>query len=62
MSVATHPLLLDGPQTDLLRELLERERRGLPVEIHHTDNNDFRQLLRDRLKIVEELLRHIENQ
>ena len=40
----------------LLTELLERERRSLPIEIHHTTARAYREQLRRRLDLVETLL------
>jgi hypothetical protein len=37
-------------------QLLERECRDLPLEIHHTATKEYRQLLRGRLSRVEALL------
>jgi len=50
-----HPVLERG-EWDLVVELLERECRDLPLEIHRTATKEHRQLLRDRLKRVEALL------
>ena len=40
-----------------LIELLDRERRNLPVEIRHTRTASFRHSLEQRLDVVESLLR-----
>jgi hypothetical protein len=61
MSVAsTHEVRLQNAELDIVMELLERELRGLPVEIHHTRGNDFRELLRHRLKVLEELVQRLQ--
>ena len=52
---ARHPVL-DRNEWDLVVQLLERECRDLPLEIHHTATKEFRQLLRERLKQAEALL------
>jgi hypothetical protein len=52
---ARHPVL-DRSEWDLVVQLLERECRDLPLEIHHTAMKEHRQRLRDRLKRVETLL------
>ena len=56
---ARHPIVLDQNEWDLVAQLLERECRDLPLEIHHTAMKEYRQLLRDRLKRVEALLDRI---
>lgn len=43
----------------LVVELLERERGDLPAEIHHTRTASVRQELRERLEMVNELLRRL---
>jgi hypothetical protein len=55
---ARHPVL-EKRDWDLVVQLLERECRDLPLEIHHTATKEFRQLLRDRLKQAEALLDRI---
>jgi hypothetical protein len=44
--------LLDGPEMDLLAELLECEEKKLAVEIRHTDTAEFRASLHRRLEMV----------
>ena len=61
MSVAsTHDVRLETAEMDVVLELLEREERGLPVEIHHTYSKDYREQLRSRLKLVEELVQRLQ--
>ena len=55
---ARHPVL-ERNEWDLVVQLLERECRDLPLEIHHTATKEFRQLLRERLKQVEALLERL---
>ncbi|HZS52703.1 MAG TPA: hypothetical protein VFA54_17680 [Bryobacterales bacterium] len=43
----------------LLIELLERERRDLPAEIHHTDTARVRDELHRRLETVDLLLKRL---
>lgn len=50
-----HPVL-DRNEWDLVVQLLERESRDLPLEIHRTATREHRQLLRDRLEQTEALL------
>jgi len=58
-ATARHPVL-DKAEWDLVMELLERERREIPVEIHHADRSDTRQQLHHRRDLVEGLLRRLE--
>ena len=43
----------------LLIELLERERRDLPAEIHHTSTSSVRDRLRQRLETVDRMLERL---
>jgi hypothetical protein len=49
-------LNLGGEQLAILAELLESERTRLLVEIRHTDHRSYRDQLRSRLNVVEQLL------
>jgi len=51
--------VFEKSEWDLVVELLERECRCLPLEIHHTATKEFRQILRDRLMRVESLLERV---
>lgn len=53
-------LALSDHEWELVLDLLERERRELPTEIHHTDSHDYRHRLEERLEVVEALIRRIE--
>jgi hypothetical protein len=55
ISSTEHPALTDA-EWRLVTELLERERRQLPIEIHHTTARAYREQLRNRLQLVETLL------
>ena len=56
MNATTHdPLNLNGEEVAILAELLESERAKLLVEIRHTHHRAFRDELRHRLTLVEEL-------
>jgi hypothetical protein len=44
---------------DLVVELLSREQKSLPVEIHHSRNREFRDYLKLREKLVENLLERV---
>ena len=57
-ATARHPVL-DKAEWALVMELLERERREIPVEMHHTATHEFRQRLRDRLKVIDALLERL---
>jgi hypothetical protein len=47
---------LNDEEWDLVTELLEREERELPTEIHHTDSSEYREKLRHRLALLTNLL------
>ena len=44
----------------LIIELLARERRELPIEIHHTGTRKYRVELRERLRLLERMLERVE--
>jgi hypothetical protein len=50
---------LERTEWDLVVELLDRECRNLPLEIHRTATKESRQILRDRLKRAESLLERV---
>ncbi len=54
--IAFEPLYLSGEETGILAELLESERAKLLVEIRHTDHRVFRDELKRRLSVVEQML------
>jgi len=54
-SMTTQPALTDA-EWELVKELLERERAELKVEIHHTSDSSFRDGLKKRLELVRVLL------
>ena len=53
------PLNLSSAEFTLVVELLEHAHARLPVEIRHTDNRAYREELRRRLEIVEQLVERI---
>ena len=53
------PLSLDSKELAVVIELLESERTRLLVEINHTDHRAFRNVLHERLAIVEGLLARV---
>jgi len=56
MDTAIHePLNVRGEELGVLAGLLAAERNKLLVEIRHTDHRSFREELRHRLELVEEL-------
>lgn len=57
-SVKSPPVLTEH-EWELLTELLERERNELPSEIHHTRTSAVRQQLKERLDMVDRLLRRL---
>jgi hypothetical protein len=57
MNATTHePLNLNGEEFAILTELLESEHAKLLVEIRHTIIEPFRDKLRHRLTLVEDLV------
>lgn len=57
MNASDHESLnLDGEAFAVLTELLESERAKLLIEIRHTHHRTFRDELRHRLNVVEELM------
>jgi hypothetical protein len=57
MNTTTHePLNVNSEELALFTELLESERAKLLIEIRHTDHRSFRNELRQRLALVEELM------
>lgn len=55
-AITNERLNLSGDELALFAELLESERAKLLVEIRHTDHRSFRNELRQRLTLVEELM------
>ena len=47
-------------EREFLLELLEEKQKGLIHEINHTDTNDFEELLRKKLRLLEDLKRKTE--
>jgi hypothetical protein len=54
-----HEAAFTAEQVRLLIELLEGERRRLPVEIRHTYRGEFKEHLRRRLELAEALLERL---
>jgi hypothetical protein len=55
-----HTLLLNDIEQQLLLELLDSQRRELLHEIHHTDDRDYRQSLKEREDVIEGLLKKLQ--
>jgi hypothetical protein len=55
-ATAHEPLYLSGEEFAIVKELLELERAKLSLEIRHTHHRVFRDELRQRLNVVEELV------
>lgn len=53
-------LLIDEREQQLLLELLDNQRRELLHEIHHTDDRNYRQGLKEREDVVEALLKKLQ--
>jgi hypothetical protein len=55
-STTLEPLNLEGEQLTLVLEILESAQARLLVGIRHTDHRSFRDELRHRLTVVEQLI------
>jgi hypothetical protein len=53
------PPSLNREEWSLIAHLLELKQRDLLAEIRHTDTRSFREVLQERLRMVEDLLRKI---
>jgi hypothetical protein len=58
-TAAAKALHFTGDELNLLTEILESEKARLTVEIRHTDKRLFREDLKHRLTLVDELLSHL---
>lgn len=56
---AQEPLAFTQAEREIISELLERERRDLPSEIHHTNSSTYRDQLRDRQQLLDRLLERL---
>lgn len=52
--------VLSDAERDLLLDLLLREQRELPPEIHRTHNSESHEILQGRLKVVAGLLERLQ--
>jgi hypothetical protein len=55
-----NPILFSEAEHMLILELLRREHRDLHSEIHHTDNRDVREELRERQRMVAQILDRVQ--
>jgi hypothetical protein len=60
MTVSLREPVLTEAEWTLILELLSRERRDLPIEIHHTRTRKYRDQLRQRLRLIEQILERLE--
>jgi hypothetical protein len=61
MTLPLRQPVLTEAEWSLILELLARERRDLPIEIHHTSTRKYKEQLRERLLMIEELLGRFES-
>ena len=61
MTVPERQPVLTEAEWNIILELLARERRDLPIEIHHTSTRKYRDMLRDRLRTIEQFLEQFES-
>lgn len=47
---------LSTDEMAILEELLDKQLKSLPIEIHHTRTNEFKNYLRQKQKLAEDLL------
>jgi predicted transcriptional regulator len=61
MEVTTMTFDITDNEREFLLELLESKRAAIIHELHHTDTNDFKELLKQKVELVENLKAKIEN-
>jgi len=61
MTIPNRRPVLTEAEWNLILELLARERRDLPIEIHHTSTRKYRDMLRERLKTLDQLLEQFQS-
>jgi len=52
-------LEISREERDFLQELLEEKHKGLIHEINHTDTDDFEEMLKRKVEILEQLKQKI---
>ncbi len=57
----TTMITLTEEERRILLQLLEEQIRELHTEIHHTDLGDAKKFLKERLALVEQLRKEVEN-
>lgn len=60
MTVFVRQLVLTEAEWAVMHDLLARERHDLPIEINHTTARKYREELRKRLRLVEQMLERFE--
>jgi hypothetical protein len=60
MTVDSSQPVLSEAEWAIILELLIRERHDLPIEIHHTSARGYREGLRRRLGLIEDLIVRLE--
>ena len=60
MEVMTVKLELTDIEREYLLDLLEAKRAAMIHELHHTDTNDFKKMLKQKVELVESLKAKIE--
>ena len=53
-------LELTNDEKAIIEELLMKESKELPIEIHHTRTNEFKEYLKTKQKTVEEILKKVQ--
>jgi hypothetical protein len=61
MEVTTMTFDITDNEREFLLELLESKRAAIIHELHHTDTNDFKQILKQKAELVETLKAKIES-
>ena len=59
--LTTQPML-DDKEWGLIMDLLEHERRDLPVELRHTDSRTYADALDERRTMIEDLIQRLRAQ
>jgi hypothetical protein len=57
----THPVQLSDAELRIVLELLDAERRNLPAEIHHTDSPKVEEELKQRKRVVDQLVTRLQS-
>ena len=56
----TRPIEMSEAELQFVLQLLDIERRNLPAEIHHTDSPTVEQELKQRKKLVDDLVTRLQ--